>query len=265
MKIAITGLLRYASAQTTRESGKSASRDLLFVLRERHPAIVDEAYRATPSLSSIAPHVVEQAQGDMSCVNAYSADVTARVQGVHELAKILRTGEGSSQSEGSRQGLHSASEAFTARLADEDEAVVAAVYQNAEALRIALLHGQKYVDAVAPAFRQVKTNQQILRHHLRNISDENHPSEADFLRQAFQRLIFACLMPSATREPIGQEEWSVIQGGNLGKLDVLADLSMHYAVRPEGDATGSIPLLVRQLAGKVHRPRESILNAGTCW
>ena len=251
VKVGSTELSRVGSAATSSSDSKVACQDLLSILRERHPVIVEAVLSSNTSQPSVNEDVDEGPIGNAatSFVNVYSADVAARVKGVQAMAKILTpTGERKFSPSPDAQ---SAIEALAVRLGDNDEAVVSSVYQNSAVLYLALGKGDRYIKAVAPVFMNSMIDRAILHCHLKYMSDESYTADNGFERKAFDRLLFPCLVHTSQRQAFMEEDWSIILNGQLGKLDVLASIKpdVDRLWNDGSDQHNYYAVLVRGLAG----------------
>lgn len=243
IKVATSELVRIGPTSSHQRNVKAHCSDLLSVLRERHPAIVGTAGVGTNNEAGVGRDISKTFNGDSAIVNVYSADVASRIEGVREMTKVLLSGRPG-------QDKQSALDALLARLGDTDATVIAAVYEDSKALESVFATREAYINAVSPAFTHQTPHREILRSHLTNISANSYAGDADFERHVFDRLLFPCLFPTAQREPFGAEEWTIIVGGQLGKLDVMATLQRKLN---ECGAEGTDPrwriALVQGLAG----------------
>lgn len=197
-------------------------------------------------------HDLGRPNGDMEFVSINSADVVARVEGVRALLKLLvAREEGNTEGAVRDQDVQSATEALVTRLADDEEAVIAALYEDSTALRGALSDGDRFIEAIAPAFSSLTPSRTILRHHLEFLWDQVSTVESGFERKVFERLIFPCLLRTTRRAPFMEEEISVLSNGNLGRLEVLDGLQSEVSESSEDSGENQHNVaVIRSLAGE---------------
>ena len=222
---------------------KDSCKDLLAILRERHPTIVDAAYFGA---THVDQHLIERPLGEMAFVKAYAADLTSRIDGVRAMIQIISTGQGDENV----QDVESAIEALALRLTDSDEAVIAAIHEDPGVLYLAFGKGDRLIDAMIPAFGCPNPNRNILRLHLNYLSDETYPAANGFERKVFEKLLFSCLVPTSLRRAFGREEWTIIMDGQLGHLDILKNLKSEIDGYGDRRDMYQIQMILQSLAGK---------------
>ena len=237
-----TDLLSVGSTHLPSREVKEACKDLLAILRERHPTIVDAAYFGA---TDVDHYLIERPSGEMVFVKAYAADLTSRIDGVRAMIQIISAGQG----EENMQDVESAIEALTLRLMDNDEAVTT-IHDDPGVLYLALGKGDRLIDAMISAFDCPNPNRNILRLHLRYLSDEIYPAPDGFERKVFERLLYSCLVPTSLRKPFGREEWNIIMNGRLGRLDILKTLKIEIDKFEDRSGKHQIQVMVQSLAGK---------------
>lgn len=258
--IAVDSLLRVGSTSTASPKVKTACKELISILRERHSSIVDSAYVAFPSSPGVKQDLMEQPDSQRAFLDVYSADVSARVQGVGAIMTLISNKMEVDGTDLDTKDAPSARDALAMCLADKDDNVVFAVYDHPEILYHAIGLGEKYIDAVAAAFMKATPCRPILRYHLNYMSDDRFGIEEGFVRQAFERLIFPCSLNTLNHQSFERQEWDTILDGRLGSCDALITLKQELSRLKDGDTETQYHVaLVNGLAGM-----SSVLLAFTC-
>lgn len=247
-------LLSVGSSSGTSEDARESCKSLLASLRERHPATVDATFLAasssTPNAASLLAY---RSTKNGSLTDVYSADVSARIQGVKE---VLRTLADAEASDGDRQA---ASSAILSRLGDEEIQVIEAVYSNPESL--AALPVEEYINAVEPSFVKDHFRTKVVAAHVAFLRDHLLPRHPEIATAVFQRLVFPVGLMTKTRQ-VDVIPWIHSSGNRKGdKLGSILEKISHDH-RLENGANGNVLSGVE--AGMEHNEMVVRLLAGQC-
>ncbi|KAL7425209.1 snoRNA-binding rRNA-processing protein utp10 [Cryptotrichosporon argae] len=182
-------------------SSVAAARPLLQTLRQRHPSIVD------PILLSSSVDLLPATGSGF--VDVHSSDVTARVAGVKDMYNVLSAAGVTAANVSEKlvdEQVVSARTAVLARLADDDAAVVGAVYAEPELLR-ALLVDVEYTQVVARAFAVDQPKADVVRAHLKYAAGSGADNAT-----LFERVLIPVLLAVEGRAVVGLDELALFKG-----------------------------------------------------
>jgi hypothetical protein len=189
----------------------------LFTLRERHPSIVDTVYLETSSKVDIPSDLVIKPRSGGAFVEIYSADIASRIEGIKDLfANLLKSKHGDM----GEYDRWAAKEAISARLGEQEPAIVEAIYDNAEIVTM-ILDKEEFITAVRPAFVADKPDQAVLNKHLTYIFDTILGGKPEMAGKVFEELLFPVLLPTEGRRTLGQAEWTIISSAPASRFDLL--------------------------------------------
>ena len=194
---------------------KEACKSLITLLRERHPSIVDSAVIATDHVDT---DLIERAGNDVAMLNALSADVSARVDGINALIGPLLVKDAESVP---KDELESIASTLVARLSDNSAEVLQALYKTDEHKQaVASLVGlDAVVEALRPAFTASHLDQKLLSLHFDFVCNAFASNEKD-AETVFKRLLFPVLLPTDARS-LTAETWAIVQRSPLAQRDFL--------------------------------------------
>ncbi|WWD20373.1 hypothetical protein CI109_104849 [Kwoniella shandongensis] len=228
-QLAAKELLQLGSAATSSDEVKTACKTLLANLRERHPSVVDSAFVEASSRAPIDHALVQKPVDEVAFLNIYAADVSSRVQGVREVFDLANSGT----------DQESAVTAIIARLGDDDEVVIEALYQNSQQLST-LLSVEKYIAGVKPTFWSVSPKPAIIGHHLDYISNHLLVDRPKAGKKIFRELLFPVLLSTEKRQPLTKVEALKLLSGGLKNVDILGGIVPEIAKARAENTKGGV-------------------------
>lgn len=238
------GLISHQSSET--EVTRSTSEALLIALRERHPATVDQSIMKSNVQNAVPPALQSNLANAEGFADVYGSDVAGRIRGVGQMYDMLKSGSVSNRS--------SAKEALKARLADNELAVIKAIYARSDEA-VQALH-EDYTETLRSVFITEKQNVAVLRCHIRFIDGHLIHANPEVAEEVFERLIFPCLLSTGDRQISGREEWEAFSDAGMGGMDLVKGIKAAILAAPSvvsGDA-GSAQLnklVIEQLSSKL--------------
>ena len=146
--------------------------------------------------------------------DVYSADVATRISSIERIFDTLTE-------EATAADRASATEAIRARLADEDQPVVDAIYQQAGNKLETILNVKEVVQAVRPSFINGKPVGAVIKAHLRYLAVQARGEEDVVYRQ----LVFPCLLGTQTSASMDADVWAILANGALAADSVLLKIA----------------------------------------
>lgn len=146
--------------------------------------------------------------------DVYSADVATRISSIQRIFDTFTE-------EATAADRASAKEAIRARLADEDQPVVDAIYQQAGNKLETIMNVKEVVQAVRPSFVTGKPVGAVIKAHLRYLAVQARGEEDVVYRQ----LVFPCLLGTQNSAPLDADAWAILANGGLAADSVLVKIA----------------------------------------
>ena len=200
---------------TSSNESKSAASSVLSSLRERFPHVVDTAALTTDNLD---PSLVQRPENETTMINLLSADVSARVQGLHALMEPYLS-DPSRVSDEEKGNLKTA---ILTRLSDTEAQVLEALYKTPEHKHLiaSTCSGKEIIEAVRPVFVADAINVDVVVAHLDFVTNCLIKVQPEVSRAVFEEILFPVMLPSQSRA-LPAEAWKVIASSELAKEDVI--------------------------------------------
>jgi U3 small nucleolar RNA-associated protein 10 len=211
VKLFASSLLTVASNPSVSDQILEAIKTLLSILRERHSTVVDSAYLDVSSRLAVPVDLLNTSGESGALVSIYSADTSARVQGIKDLFSDLTLEDSDRET---------AKEAIRARLADHDPAILDAIYEQTERLG-ELLTSEEVVDALCPVFVGNQVKAQVLSRHVKFLCRSLVVRQPELEGRVFQQLLFHVMLPSSERRGLSKADWESIAAVPAKGSDIL--------------------------------------------
>jgi hypothetical protein len=228
---------------------------LLSILRERHSTIVDSAYLDVSSRLAVPVDLLNKSSDSGALVSIYSADISARVQGIKDLFS------GWSLEDSDRE---TAKDAIRARLADQDPAVLDAIYEQNETLS-ELLTPEEVVDALRPVFVNSQVKAAVLSRHVKFLCGSLVALQPELEDRVFQQLLFHVMLPSSERRGLSRADWESIAAVPAKGSGILRRVAQEIAKAETGALDKeTAPEVYRIIADSLSREYPNLLVEFTC-
>lgn len=211
VKLFASSLLTVASNPPVSDQVLEAIKTLLSILRERRSTIVDSAYLDVSSRLAVPVDLLNSSSESGALFSIYSADISARVQGIKDLFSDLTLEDSDRET---------AKEAIRARVADQDPAVLDAIYGQAETLG-ELLTPKEIVDALRPVFVGNQVKAAVLSRHVKFLCGSLVARQPELEDRVFQQLLFHVMLPSSERRGLSRADWESIAALPVKGSDIL--------------------------------------------
>ena len=195
------------------ESTDETTRNLSIKLRERYPHLASKI-----TLSGVNGFTNSEENDD--AIDDFAAGVNARVHGINQLFSVQST-----------ESSDSVKQAILARLTDQDEAVISAIYSYPEQISVIFRNSTDYLDAIAPTFSRRGRKPAIMKSHL-DFACNHYALSEDSKIAVFQRLILPCLLPLLPYDSLPREGWETVKASAMGQWDVIAAIDLDAVTEP---------------------------------